>query len=371
MKQPKTKATPVIAASKLPRILQVDVPAYSLDEAIIIAEALRDNFGGSPASPLRLAEALSQQPGSGHFRMLLGASAAFGLTNGWHKSEKIELTALGIQIMKPKAEDDVESGRRTAFLKPRVISEFLKKYDKSPLPKAQIGANVLEDLGVPQERANTVFDLICKGAEKEGFIRPIKDKAYVDLDGQRTAIDPPRLLVTPQSIIEEAGTELPAYSPSDPKLASTTDRSNRRVFITHGKNRAFVEPIKKLLVFGELEAIVSVERTTVAEPVPDKIIGEMRSCSAAIIHIDGEEKLLDSDTNTRVLLNDNVLIEIGAAMALFGRRFILLVKNGIALPSNLQGLFEVRYDSDVLDGTTTIKLLEAINALKSLSLPGK
>jgi hypothetical protein len=35
-----------------------------------------------------------------------------------------------------------------------------------------------------------------------------------------------------------------------------------------------------------------------------------------------------------VVLNPNVLIEIGAAMALYGRRFILLVKAGTRLPSN-------------------------------------
>jgi predicted nucleotide-binding protein len=43
----------------------------------------------------------------------------------------------------------------------------------------------------------------------------------------------------------------------------------------------------------------------------------------------------------------------------------LLVKEGVKLPSNLQGLYEVRYSGDSLDGTVTIKLLEAINAMKS------
>jgi predicted nucleotide-binding protein len=45
------------------------------------------------------------------------------------------------------------------------------------------------------------------------------------------------------------------------------------------------------------------------------------------------------------------------------------VKNGIKLPSNLQGLFEVRYSGDQLDGNATIKLLEAINDIKNHPLP--
>jgi len=63
------------------------------------------------------------------------------------------------------------------------------------------------------------------------------------------------------------------------------------------------------------------------------------------------------------------LIEIGAAMALYDRRFILLVKSGITLPSNLQGLYEVRYEGDKLDGDATIRLLKAIKDIKNHPLP--
>lgn len=143
----------------------------------------------------------------------------------------------------------------------------------------------------------------------------------------------------------------------------------KRVFITHGKNRDFIEPIKKLLKFGELEAVVSVEKTSVSVPVPDKVLNEMRSCGAAIIHVDSEMTLLDKEAKEHTMLNPNVLIEIGAAMALYGRRFILLVREGVKLPSNLQGLFEVRYTGNTLDGEATIKLLEAINDIKNQKLP--
>ena len=48
-------------------------------------------------------------------------------------------------------------------------------------------------------------------------------------------------------------------------------------------------------------------------------------------------------------------------MALYKKRFILLTKDGVKLPSNLQGLYEVRYSSDGLDGDATIRLMKAIN----------
>lgn len=151
--------------------------------------------------------------------------------------------------------------------------------------------------------------------------------------------------------------------------AIADDERRRKVFITHGKNQELVEPIKKLLEFGELTPVVSVQRQSVSKPVPEKVMDDMRTCGAAIIHVDADTTIIDKDDKEHVLLNPNVLIEIGAAMAFYGRRFILLVRDGVKLPSNLQGLYEVRYTNETLDATATIKLLEAIKDIKNYALP--
>jgi predicted nucleotide-binding protein len=153
--------------------------------------------------------------------------------------------------------------------------------------------------------------------------------------------------------------------------AIADDERRRKVFITHGKNRELVDPIKKLLEYGELIPVVSVERQSVSKPVPEKVMDDMRTCGAAIIHVDADRTITDNEGKEHVLLNPNVLIEIGAALAFYGKRFILLVKDGsgIKLPSNLQGLYEVRYINDTLDAASTIKLLEAIKDIKNYPLP--
>ncbi len=156
---------------------------------------------------------------------------------------------------------------------------------------------------------------------------------------------------------------------SDLAAAIAADIRRRRVFITHGKNRGLVEPISKLLEYGELEPVVSVDRQSVSKPVPEKVMDDMRGCGAAIIHVDAEQTIISKDGTEHVLLNPNVLIEIGAAMAFYGRRFILLVREGVKLPSNLQGLYEVRYSGDTLDAVAAIKLLEAIKDIKNYTLP--
>jgi len=61
---------------------QEDVPGYELEEALLVAKALVQEYGGHPAAPLDVAAAMDLTPTSGKFRMLCGASIAYGLTMG-------------------------------------------------------------------------------------------------------------------------------------------------------------------------------------------------------------------------------------------------------------------------------------------------
>ena len=347
------------------KISQKDVPGQSIEQALRIANCLADNYASKPTTPLNVAAAMDMTPTSGPFRSIAGAAVAYGLTSGGPNAPEIALTDLGRRATRPTKEGDDITAIRAALLQPRVIQELLNKYNGSSLPQSKIAQNVLAEMGVPEDRTESVLELIVESARKYGFTKEIKGKTYIDLSGVPTSqiadeIAPDAVdLEDPVVEIEspERDTDFSSSSAQD------SERS-RRVFVTHGKNQAFIGMIKKLLGFGELVPVVSVENQAVSKPVPDKVMDDMRSCGAAIIHVDSEDKLLDSDANEVTIVNGNVLIEIGAAMALYGRRFILLVRDGVKLPSNLQGLYEVRYSSDDLSGETTIRLLEAINELK-------
>ena len=137
--------------------------------------------------------------------------------------------------------------------------------------------------------------------------------------------------------------------------------SNDRVFLTHGKNKKILGQIKKIVKYGKFEPVVAVEHETSAKPVPQKVMSDMRTCRSAIINVSTDNVLYDEEGNEVPQLNGNVLIEIGAAMALYSDKFILLVEEGLELPSNLQGLYECRYQGDELSGAATMKLLEGLN----------
>lgn len=352
-------------------ISQSDIPSVSLEKAIKVPAAIGDNYGYKPATPLAVAKAMDLQPSTGHFKRLTGASIAYGLTSGGYNAETISITPLGLRIVRPTSEGDDLAAKREAILKPRITREFLTKYDTAALPKDTIANNVLMEMGVPKERTSEVFKLIVESAQAVGFLQTIKDRIYVDLSSAGKPSGAATVSEEDEADDEGEPTATEPQVQLKPALVApfAVDARTRRVFITHGKNQAIIEPIKKLLVFGELEAVVSVQTQTVSQPVPGKVMEAMRSCGAAIIHIEGERNLADKDGNQYQILNDNVLIEIGAAMALYGQRFILVVRDGLKLPSNLQGLLELRYKGDTLDMEETVKLLEAINDMKKRPLP--
>jgi len=373
MAKPKLKPAKSPSTPKKERayLSQADVPWYSVDKALTVAEAIVNNYGSKATKPLNVAAALSVKPNSSNFKMLTGASIAYGLTEGGWNAPQITPTPLALKIIKYKTDTDTLDGKREALLKPRITREFLEKYDNNPIPRDDIAKNVLEDMGVPKDRATTVLEMILEGANSVRFLTEVNGKKHVNLQG----VTPP---AEPSS--EEEQEELPADVPDGipgkpaPQPAITpkpgTDTRLTRVFISHGKNRVFIDPIKQLLEMVQLQAVVSVESSTVSQPITQKVMNDMRSCGAAIIHVDSEQKLIDpADTKEVVVLNSNVMIEIGAAMALYGERYILIVRDGVKLPSNLQGLYEVRYKGDKLDSDETIALLKSIHDMKTKTLP--
>ncbi len=387
-----TKRAPASPAPKRAYVRQSDVPLTSLEYALRMPQAILDHYAGKPVSPLQLAKALEMDPKGSQIRVLSGAAIAFGLVEGGAQATSISVTALARRILRPRTEGEDIQAKREAVLLPRVFGDFLRQYDGNAFPRQDIALNVLEDMGVPREKTAEVLERIDSSARSVGFIEEIKGKTYVTLQGTASVepVGEPELSETPTQ--NEPSQIAPQHAPTvghsapaearvtvpppaiEPRGAALTaaiadDQRRRRVFITHGKNRDLVDPIRKLLEYGELEPVVSVERQSVSKPVPEKVMDDMRASGAAIIHVDADRTIIDKEGNEHVLLNPNVLIEIGAAMAFYGRRFILLVRDGVKLPSNLQGLYEVRYSGDNLDAHATIKLLEAIKDIKNYALP--
>lgn len=359
---------PIPPSKKRPYVSQADIPRMTLVQALRVPRALADHYGKKPTRPLDVAAALDMTPTSGTFRNLCGASVGYGLTEGGPNAQEIALTPAGLRIVAPLEDGADWLALRDAALTPTVLRSFLEKYDGSPLPGEKIAHNVLESLGVPASATGRVLAVIHDNAEHVGFLKVIKDKTYVDLgssDRSSRAYSGASHDVSGFASDEEDSDGDTHPEPQFVPAAPGGPIRNRKVFISHGKSRRVVDQLKELLTFGDFEPVVTVERESVSKPVPAKVLDDMRMCAAGIIHVKPEERVLDKEGNEQYFLNQNVLIEIGAAMALYREHFILLVEDGATLPSNLQGLYEVRYSGDELGYDATMKVLKVLNQFKA------
>src|SRR5271166_2069562 len=283
-------------------ISQGEIPRRTLEEAIALGVALSENFNGS-AAPHELAIAMNLSPTSSFWQQVTGAALAYGITDGGCNAAVIHLATIGERIINPLEDGDGEIAKRDAALLPKILRLFFEKYDRGKFPKAPIGENVLVSMGVPQTRAKSVFEIASKNGVFAGLIYQTKSGPYValqstkkkieDLDGQ-TAEEEDRI---PTGQLDTS----PA--PVNPPLA----KNRSRVFITHGKDKQIVGQLKEILTFGKFEPVVAVEHETVSKPVPEKVMEDMRSCFAAVIHVEAEEELFDPTGAKLQKINDNVL----------------------------------------------------------------
>lgn len=372
----KKRIEKVNSADKVNRkISQNDVPKFRLEKAIEVPQAIWDNFAGHPTSPIQLASAMNISPTSSNWQELPGSAMAYGLTTGSYNAQHITVTELGKRIVAPKEEDEDKKAIVEAVLKPRILKEFFTKYNKAKFPKDVIATNVLIDMGVPSSKAEQVLNIVKENGMYAGILKEIKGNLYVILD-----VNNNNHLNTHTSNAQDL--EINGLNGSEPEQIksknSAPDKTEKdvqitvenglpekaKVFISHGKNRKILEQIKEILTFGQFEVVISIEKETTAISVPDKVFADMRACNAAVIHIEGEQKFLDEAGNEHLKINENVLIEIGAAIALYGRKFVLLCEKSVRLPSNLQGIYRCEYEGSELNYDSTLKLLKTFNEFR-------
>lgn len=182
-------------------------------------------------------------------------------------------------------------------------------------------------------------------------------------------IDPAIEIDTPETAEGQASQSQASATPAEepqrevePDAVVTQKEPELRVFISHGKNMEIVDQVKTTLEIANIHSEIAVEEESTAIPVPDKVFGAMRNCNAGIIVVSVEP---GSEDTPNTALNQNVLIEIGAAFVLYDKRVVLLWDKRIPVPSNLQGLYRCEYEGDELSWSTGMKLMKAVQGFKS------
>ena len=329
-------------------------PKNTLKDALRIAQSIHDNNADEPYDRLDLAKSLGYSPGSSVFRTLIISSGRFGLTKGGYIADKISITQLGKSIVSPKSEQEKGESLKQALLKVDLYKKFFSRFDGHKLPKREYLKNTLyRDFGIPASDRDECYDMIIKNAKELGVIVSIKDKEYLKMSELVPAV--------PTKIEEEAEAEEEIKEEEKKELVEKIIEKPR-AFISHSKNKKIVKQIKQILDFGQFAYVIAEERETTAIPIPEKVFGLMRECDCAIINVSADEQEKREDGSYGI--NQNVLIEIGAAFLMYNKKVILLVDKRVELPSNLQGLYRCEYKGDELTFNTAMRLQKALSEFR-------
>lgn len=352
------------------RISQADIPRHSLREALTVAQSVTDNFAGKNAAPHQVAMALDISPTSSAWRSLTGAAMAYGLTKGGYNSDLIELTELGRRATAPMEEGDDIKARAEAALKPRVFSGFFGKYQRAKFPADNIAKNVLtHEFGVPPERQDDVLTTLKDNGAFVGFIHQTKTGPFVsteDLSPGPVTLPPTPEEQDGKKIDQDDAATVQVQERPNPKIAPeppappTPSTETFKVFITHGRNMQIVEQVKDVLDLYDIEYEIAVEEETTAIPVPQKVLSAMRRCGAGIMVVSAD----DESDEKAASINNNVLIEIGAAFVLYDQRVVLLWDKRLKVPSNLQGLYRCEFEGSDLTFATGTRLAKAVKSFR-------
>ncbi len=335
-------------------------PIFSLETSLMVARGIQDRNVGKPMNRILLAEAIGRKAGSSDYRDLLSSSYRYGLTEGTEKATDISLTTLGQQITKPRSDEERAKAVREAAMRPEVLRRIYEHYNNGKLPTGEFFYNVLErTFDVPREHVEDLATRVLEDGKFASVVRDVSGAPHVLLDvvspstpGQSlpTAIPP-----EPEGQLQEA---LPAPAIQH-KIAAV-----EAVFVAHGQNKKLLNQVKQIVDFGRFQAIVADERESTMIPVPEKVIGDMHRCQAGIIIVSADEKVKDETGEEIFKINENVLVEIGAATVLYKKKVILLWDRRIRVPSNLQGLYRCEFEGDSLDWDAGLKLQKALTEFR-------
>jgi hypothetical protein len=367
----KSKEVPAAAETSKRRayVKQTDVPRHTLNEALRVAQAISDEYAKQPTKPLDVAIALDLVPTGRAFEYLTGASVAYGLTEGGAQADQISLTELGRRVVAPLKEGDDLAAQREAFLRPRVIREFLTRYNNEAVPKDSIAGNVLKSMGVPDGEIERVLNLILDGALALGLIKEGRGgRKYVSLDAPgRPAQDGGQLgepSLDPEGTEEKRGGEEEAFEEvgegqRDNHQNSKNGSRPGAIFVGHGKKRGPLEKLQKILDQFKVPNKVVVELPNLGRPIPQKVKDTMDACNSAILIFTRDEKFYDADGNELWRPSENVVFELGAASYAYEDRVVILKEKGIDFPTNFSSVGHIEFDEDLIEA-------KAIDILKEL-----
>jgi predicted nucleotide-binding protein len=136
------------------------------------------------------------------------------------------------------------------------------------------------------------------------------------------------------------------------------------MFVGHGKNKAPLEQLTKILLEYKIPFKVAVEEANSGRPISKKVADIMDECGAAIIIFSADEEFTAPGGSVVFRPSENAIYELGAASVKYGSRIIVFREKGVHFPTNFRDLGYIEFEKDQL----TAKVNELFRELMSLGV---
>jgi len=348
------------AGGKRTKVKQTDLPRHSLTESLRIPQALADEYGKKATSPANVATALGMSRTSSRFRTIAGAAVAYGLTTGGPNAPSIGLTPLGRRIVAPTVEGDDLVAKREALVKPRIIRDFLTRYNENRLPSEQIAKNVLEELGVAADAVNRTYDVLMRSAKEAGVLRDTGAGTQVDLGGVAPAEQAVVEVEEPEAEEEAAAEEVKEEAAPAPSEMEVEKPKPKPIFIGHGKNKGPRDKLVKILDQFKIPYKVAIIEPNLGRPIPRKVKDVMSECGSAILIFTADEEFTNAKGETVWRPSENVVYELGAASFAYEDRIVIFMEEGLHFPANFESVGRIDFQEDAIEAKTMDLLKELV-----------
>ena len=300
-------------------------PVNALEEALTVAQSIKDGNAGLPFDRILLAEALRSTPKSSAFVRTLGSSERYGLTAGGASSARIALTPVGRAAVAPTTPEERRRALVKAALMPEVFGRFYQRFEGQKMLEGEYARNLLEqELGVHPQLSAECLSIIMVNGRFADILREVGGSWYV----RHLAAEPP-----------EAAD---GAAPPSGRPASEAQPGGKILVAHMGRPDAAKHVGALLAEFGIAHSAADCA-VDGARPVPEGVAEAMRGCSSAVLIVtpdgtNGRENGITPKVPPRIVHH------VGAASVLYGQRFIILKENGLDTSGYADGVPTVGYE---------------------------
>lgn len=320
---------------------------------------------------LLLAEAMGYSPSSSRFRERVTSSNKYGLTEGNYSSEMLSLTSLGIELTRPRNQDEHSEARRKAMRTIPFFDSALDHFRNAKLPDEGFLKNILErdPFNIDPSWSVSAAKAFTEDAQFVGYLRDINGSPHIVIDhgsdAPSVSDDLSNRLDEIQSLEEINETK----NVPPPSIPSEDRPLPMKLFIAHGKNRKTLEQLKDILNSLKVPFLVAIDEPNAGRPISEKVAETMKACSAGIFIFTSDEEFTDASGEVVFRSSQNVVYELGAASLLYGRKIVILKETGVNFPSDFSDLGWIEFEKDSLDAKAMdlLKEMIALDALKLVS----